>query len=189
MRAAAAAAVLGVLLVTGCSAGRLSGDGQRGGTASSPAIGTTIFRAGTGPRAAAVSGPLLGGGRLSLAVERGHVVVLNFWGSWCSVCREEAPALAATARRFQARGVRFVGVDVADDSASAKAFLRHFGIRYPSMSDPGDSIAVKFGRLIPTMAFPSTVVIAANGSIAARVIGAVTYPELARLIQGAEGDR
>jgi len=63
----------------------------------------------------AVSGRTIPGGRLSLAADRGHVIVLNFWGSWCSVCQQEAPALAA-ARQFTPSGVRF---DVADSSASA----------------------------------------------------------------------
>jgi thiol-disulfide isomerase/thioredoxin len=62
------------------------------------------------------------------------VIVLNLWGSWCSVCQQEAPALSAAARQFTPAGVRFVGVDVADDPASAKAYMQDHRLLYPSLS-------------------------------------------------------
>jgi peroxiredoxin len=111
--------------------------------------------------------------------------VLNFWGSWCSVCQQEAPALAGAARQFTPSGVRFVGVDVDDNSASARAYMQHHGLRYPSLSDPGDRIALEFNRLIPITALPSTLVISPDGRIAGRVIGAASDHDLRRLIEAA----
>jgi thiol-disulfide isomerase/thioredoxin len=137
--------------------------------------------------APAVAGPLVGGGTSSLASYRGHVVVLNFWGSWCSACRQEAPALAAAARRFQPSGVRFLGVDVADDPAGIKAYVRRFGIHFPSLSDPHEAITVGFRRVIPVADFPSTLVISRDGRIVARIIGAVTYRGLSNSIKTASG--
>jgi peroxiredoxin len=113
------------------------------------------------------------------------VIVLNFWGSWCSVCQQEAPALAVAARQFTPSGVRFVGVDVEDNLASARADMQHHGLRYPSLSDPGDLIAAEFNRLIPVAALPSTLVISPDGRIAGRVIGAVSVPDLWSLIKAA----
>jgi thiol-disulfide isomerase/thioredoxin len=172
-----------VLVLAGCAAQSVSGSAS-GGSANT--VGVTEF---TGPDRAqlpAVSGQLVGGGKLSLAADREHVLVLNFWGSWCSVCRQEAPALSAAARRFRASGVRFVGVDVADESGSAIAYMNHFKISYPSLSDPNDQIAPRFNGLIPILDLPSTLVIAPNGKIAGRVIGAVTAQDLERLIKAAE---
>jgi len=148
-------------------------------------LGTTIFPAGQRLPMPAVSGRTLTGGKLSLAPDRGHVIVLNFWGSWCSVCQQEAPALAVAARQFTPTGVRFVGVDVADNSASARAYMQHHGLRYPSLSDPGDLIAAEFNRLIPVAALPSTLVISPDGRIAGRMIGAASVPDLWRLIKAA----
>jgi thiol-disulfide isomerase/thioredoxin len=163
------ATALLLLLLAGCASG----------STADPQV--TVFR--DGPVAPAVSGPGDGGGRLSLAADRGHVIVLNFWGSWCSSCREEAPDLATAARRFAASGVRFVGVDVADNQASALAYQRHFRIRYPSVNDPGDSIVLDFHRVVPIAEFPSTLVISPDGHIAARIIGIATYATLAQLIR------
>jgi peroxiredoxin len=147
--------------------------------------GTTVFPSGQRLAMPVVSGRTLTGGKLNLAADRGHVVVLNFWGSWCSVCQQEAPALAAAARQFASSGVRFVGVDVADNSASARAYMQQYGLRYPSLSDPGDLIATEFNRIIPVSAFPSTLVISPDGRIAGRVIGAASDPDLRRLINAA----
>ena len=113
-------------------------------------------------------------------------MVLNFWGSWCSVCHEEAPSLAAVARRFESSGVRFLGVDVSDNPASALAFMRNFRIAYPSLNDPADKIALDFHNTIPIMAFPSTLIISpTTGSLAGSSVGAVTYQGLTRIIKEA----
>jgi thiol-disulfide isomerase/thioredoxin len=171
-----AASAAAMIMLTGCGAGA-----PASGTGNYPEI--AIFR--DRPAAPAVSGPLDGGGKLSLAADRGHVVVLNFWGSWCSVCRAEAPGLARAESRFTASGVRFVGVDVEDNQASALAFMRQFRIRYPSMDDPGDAIVLSFHKIIPIAEFPSTLVLSGDGHIVARVIGEATYPVLAPLIRKA----
>jgi peroxiredoxin len=119
---------------------------------------------------------LAGGGLLARAFFLGQL-------GW--VCQQEAPALAAAARQFTPLGVRFVGVDVADSSASAKAYMQQHGLRYPSLSDPGDRIALEFNQLIPITALPSTLVISPDGRIAGRVIGAVSDHDLRRLIRAA----
>ena len=149
-------------------------------------VGMTVFAPATAPHVPPVAGKLVGGGKLSLAAYRGHVVVVNFWASWCTVCRQEAPALAAADRQFQASGVRFVGVDVGDSAASAEAFMANFRVRYPSLSDPGAAIPLRFNRLIPVSALPSTLVISPGGRIAGRVIGAVSAGSLTKLIKVAQ---
>jgi peroxiredoxin len=166
-------------MIVGCSLVRSSP------TNASNVVGTTIFPSGQRPLMPAVSGRTLTGQELRLAAEDGHVIVLNFWGSWCSVCQQEAPALSVAARQFKPSGVQFVGVDVADNSASAKAYMQQYGLLYPSLSDPGDLIAAEFNRLMPINAFPSTLVISPDGRIAGRVIGAASVQDLRRLIKAA----
>jgi thiol-disulfide isomerase/thioredoxin len=183
--ATAALALTSALALAGCAGGAIAANSPasngQGFVAGSP--GTTLYKAGAGPRAPAVTGPVVGGGRLSLASYHGHVVVLNFWGSWCTPCREEAPRLAALAHHFGPAGVRFVGIDIRDSPASAQAFTTDFRISYPSLNDPGDTIALDFRDTVPPAGIPTTLVISRSGRIAARVIGPVTYSGLKSLIQ------
>ncbi len=149
-------------------------------------MGVTVFPARDRVQLPAVSGELVGGGNFKLAADRRHVLVLNFWGSWCSICQQEARALSAAARQFQRSGVRFIGIDVADSPASAVAYMHRYKISYPSLNDPDNHIAAQFRHLIPVADFPSTLVVAPDGKIVGRVIGATTRQDLQRLIRAAQ---
>src|SRR5690606_10286009 len=49
------------------------------------------------------------GGTFRLAEQRGQVVIVNFWASWCVPCRDEAPILQGVWERYRERGVVLVG--------------------------------------------------------------------------------
>ena len=147
--------------------------------------GTTVYGARSGPVAPRINGTTLTGQKLTLAQYHGHVVVLNFWGSWCTPCRAEAPILAALATHFTSHGVHFLGVDIRDSPDAAEAFLSNFKISYPSFNDPGDAIALDFQDTVPPSGIPTTLVIGRNGRVDARIIGEVSYPGLQGLISRA----
>ncbi len=172
------------VLLTSCSGGAIgasnpvsNGQSFVGGSYSS-----TYYRPGSRPLAPDISGATLTGRSFRLAQDRGDVVVLNFWGSWCTPCRHEAPALAALAAHFATAPVRFVGDNVLDYSASAQAFERQFNVHYPSLDDHGEQIVLAFHSTVPPNAIPSTLVIDRTGHIAARVVGEVSYAQLKALI-------
>jgi thiol-disulfide isomerase/thioredoxin len=148
----------------------------------SGSYGTTVYQRGARPAAPQVTGTTLSGTSFALSADRGAVVVLNFWGSWCTPCRQEAPALGELARHLSGTGVRFVGVDIRDDPASAQAFMRTFRISYPSLNDPGDAIALAFSGTVPPAGIPTTLVIDRSGRIAARIVGTASYDGLSALV-------
>lgn len=130
-----------------------------------------------------LTGPALGGGEISTADYEGQILLLNVWGSWCAPCRAEAPALVLADEELT--DVQFIGINTRDlDPAPAEAFVRSFEIGFPSIYDPDGSLLLGFGQL-PPAAIPSTLIIDAEGRVAARVLGetsALTLIELAREI-------
>ncbi|MCW2710641.1 MAG: TlpA family protein disulfide reductase [Marmoricola sp.] len=135
-----------------------------------------------------VSGTTLTGEELSLKQYAGKVVVLNVWGSWCAECRQEARSLAGAARELAKDGVVFVGVNTKDSSPDqGLAFEKRYDVPYPSFYDPSGRTLLAFhGTLIPS-AIPSTVVLDADGRVAASIQGKIpsqqTLVDLVRDVQ------
>lgn len=173
-----------LLAVAACSGGAIAANTplSSGQSFVQGSYSSTFYAPGSRPAAPAVTGRMLTGERFSLASQRGYVVVLNFWGSWCAPCRQEAPDLAAAARHFRGAPVRFVGVDIRDSVPTAEAFDHTFGISYPSLNDPWDEVALAFHSTLPPDGIPSTLVIDRSGHIAARIVGEVSYTGLRALI-------
>ena len=101
----AAAVSAGVLLIVGLAAGWASG-GHSNVTYVDGSDSAVLYAAGHRPLAPDFSGTTLTGSRLSFSSYRGNVVVLNFWGSWCVPCREEASTLASVAALYRSSGVQ-----------------------------------------------------------------------------------
>lgn len=126
---------------------------------------------------------LLSGKRLDSATLDGKVVVYNVWGSWCAPCVAEAPDLVEVANEF-AGEVTFVGINVRDNDAAARAFEREHGVPYDSITS-GDSAEAMgaFHNSLAAAAVPTTLVVDREGRVAARAIGPVTATTLRNLLE------
>ena len=183
----AAAVLTGALLAVVLLAGWAGSGGSSGVTDVGGNASAVVYATGHRPLAPEFTGTTLTGSKLSFSAYRGKVVVVNFWGSWCVPCREEASTLSAVAARYQPSGVSFLGVDVRDTAASAQAFARSFHITYPSVSDPSSVIALDFTAVVPIAGTPTTLVIDRTGHVAGAVFGTVTYPELTAILAKVTG--
>jgi peroxiredoxin len=182
-----AAAVLTGVLLTGVLVAGWATGGHSNVTEVDGSQSAVLYAAGHRPVAPDFTGTTLTGARLNFSSYRGQVVVLNFWGSWCVSCREEASTLASVAALYRSSGVAFLGVDVRDTTASAEAFAHSFGITYPSVTDSSSAITLDFTSVVPIAATPTTLVIDRNGHIAGAVFGSATYQVLTTILAKVTG--
>jgi cytochrome c biogenesis protein CcmG/thiol:disulfide interchange protein DsbE len=130
-----------------------------------------------GYAAPALNLPRLDGqGTMSLAELAGKPVVVNFWASWCTTCKEEAATLVAAEKKWREQGVVFLGIDSVDKDDAARAYEKQYGVEYASVVDPSGTTA---GQWYVT-AYPESFFIAPDGRIVSAVrngIDAATLDE------------
>lgn len=180
MRAVLLVAALGLGLVGCGSDGRVEPAAEAGFVQGGGVV--TVIDPDDREPAPAFAGSTLDGATVDLADQRGDVVVMNVWGSWCAPCRAEAPALAAVAEETDDDGVVFLGVNTRDTKTAATAFEDEFGIEYPSVVDSDGRLLLAFRDTLPPAAIPSTLVVDREGRMAARVIGPISESSLLSLV-------
>jgi len=101
------------------------------------------------------------GQEFTLAEQEGNIVIVNFWGSWCAPCRDEAPALQAIHEQYQDQGVIMFGITHIDEEAASLEFMEEFGITYPNAPDPRSVISDRYN----IKGVPETFVVGRDGEI------------------------
>jgi peroxiredoxin len=109
----------------------------------------------------------------SLEAERGHVVVLAFWATWCPPCRAELPAFDSMRKELTSTGVELITVAF-DDPAKAQDFLAKKNLTLRCLNDQSGSVAALYGA----HALPRTFVIGRDGTVTKAYVGKVSASEL-----------
>lgn len=114
---------------------------------------------------------LLDGKTFDVKEQRGKVVLLNLWATWCGPCRAEIPELVALYGKHSGNGLEIIGVSLDDASAesSVRDFAKEQKITYPIALDPDGKLANDFR----TSVIPTTVLVDRGGKIRWRHIGAI----------------
>ena len=103
----------------------------------------------------------LDGVNLRLAEQRGRVVMVNFWATWCGPCKQEMPHLSRLYEKYRASGFTLLGVNVDEDSRNAAGIAGQLGVKFPVLLDSDKQVS----KLYDLSAMPSTVLIDRDGKV------------------------
>jgi cytochrome c biogenesis protein CcmG, thiol:disulfide interchange protein DsbE len=122
-----------------------------------------------------------GTGDFTLRRESGHVVLVNFWASWCPPCVLEAPSLERFAKQMQPLGVRVVGVSIDQSLPQLQKFMAAYHLTYPILRDPDQRLMRRFG----TYKTPETYIFDRDGRLADKIISDTDWedPRMIRFVE------
>lgn len=109
---------------------------------------------------------VLDGPAWQLQSQRGNVVFMNFFATWCGPCMEETPALVASAAR-NLDAVTLVGVDVGESDDKVRKSRKQYGVPYTIRMDQKQIFYANIGMRV----FPTTLIFPANGQLSCAFVG------------------
>jgi thiol-disulfide isomerase/thioredoxin len=104
----------------------------------------------TGSIAPDIDLPLANGGRFHLAAERAPVL-MTFWATWCTYCKEELPVIATFAAEHPGVRVVTINVDEPDDRQAVDEFVRSSHLALPVALDDGRAKAAYLVESLPRL--------------------------------------
>lgn len=101
------------------------------------------------------------GSNLRLGEQRGSVVLINFWASWCGPCRQEMPLLEDIYKKYNRLGFTIFGVNVDKDSSKADDILKDIPVSFPVLYDPEGKVS----KAYDVDAMPTTIIVDRDGNM------------------------
>lgn len=118
---------------------------------------------------------LMSGESFQLSAQKGKVVLMNIWATWCAPCHDETPDFVDLYEQYRDQGLVVLGVSIDEQGRSVvKPFMEKYNVTYPMVIDDG-TIMEKYG---PTMGIPTSYIIDKQGNLEYFSVGALTKKEL-----------
>lgn len=125
--------------------------------------------------------PDLDGNDQAVSQWLGKVIVVNFWATWCTPCREEIPEFIEAQKKYGDQGLMFVGIAI-DQVDKVKMFSKEFGINYPVLIGSMNTWSLLEAAGNRHSALPYTVVINRSGELVENYLGRVNLKKLEKLV-------
>ena len=109
---------------------------------------------------------------LTMSGNRGKVVLLNFWATWCTPCRAEIPEFERFQNTYGPQGLQVLGISMDDDAKPVREFSQQLKMNYP-IALGSDKLAQSYGGVL---GLPVSFLIGRDGKIAAKYVGAAEIP-------------
>ncbi|MFA7279973.1 MAG: TlpA disulfide reductase family protein [Sterolibacterium sp.] len=100
----------------------------------------------------------------SLSQWRGKILVVNFWATWCTPCREEMPAFSRLHQKFAGKGVQFVGIAF-DNADKVQKFSLETPVSYPLLIGTTGLLPIMAGLGNLAGGLPFTVLVDRKGNL------------------------
>jgi peroxiredoxin len=126
--------------------------------------------------------PDINGKEVSLSDQRGKVVLLNVWATWCPPCRREMPSMQRLYEKFKGKNFEILAVSIDSEGREAvEPFMRKMNLTFPALLDPGETIRSLYG----ITGVPESFIIDQQGILVEKIIGPINWatPEVFRFIQ------
>ena len=98
-------------------------------------------------------------GNMRLSDQRGNIVMINFWASWCGPCREELPLMEELYQEYQDLGFEILAINVDDEESKADVLLNDIEVTFPVLYDTSGEVS----QLYEVSAMPTTVFVDRDG--------------------------
>jgi thiol-disulfide isomerase/thioredoxin len=117
---------------------------------------------------------------VKMAEYKGKVVIVNFWATWCGPCKIEIPDFVKLYAEYKDKGLVIVGISIDDSPEKLKAFMGEYKMNYPVLQMTPE-VESAWG---PFYGYPTSLVVARDGSICTKHLGPATHEQFEKEIKG-----
>ena len=117
-----------------------------------------------------------------LSKERGKIVLVDFWATWCPPCRMSIPNLISMQKKYGGKNFTVVGVSLDQQAGVLPPFVKQWGMKYPVVNDMDGAVARSYGGI---RSIPTGILIDRHGKVITGFVGYHPKEELEAMLKQA----